>query len=180
MPNIEIKAKCNNLENARSIAARMQTEYLGVLHQVDTYFSTKAGRLKLREINGNTAQLIPYSKGYQTGPMQSDYALLSVENPKHLKGLLNTLLGTEFVVDKKREVFLIENVRVHLDEVAELGSFLELEAVYENTSPEERAKQVQKVQNLMEVFGIRAEDLLDRSYVDYLANSRGSGTQILG
>jgi adenylate cyclase, class 2 len=98
-----------------------------------------------------------------------------VENSAHLKGLLNTLLGTEFVVDKRREVFLIDNVRIHLDEVTGLGHFLEFEAVYEDTSPEEGTKQVEKVNRLMADFQIRKEDLLDRSYVDYLASAPDSG-----
>ena len=33
------------------------------------------------------------------------------------------------VVRKRREVLLLENVRIHLDEVDRLGTFLELEAV---------------------------------------------------
>ena len=169
MPNIEIKARYNNLENARSIAYKLQTDYLGVLHQIDTYFVTKSGRLKLREIDGEIAQLIPYSKKYRSGPMKSDYALLTVENPIQVKDLFNTLLGIEFVVDKKREVFLIGNVRVHLDEVVGLGSFVEFEAVYEDSSPEERSNQVQRVHDLMKIFEIKNEDLLDLSYVDYLA-----------
>ncbi|MGK5083307.1 class IV adenylate cyclase [Bdellovibrionota bacterium FG-1] len=169
MPNIEIKARCSDLKKARSVALKFKTDNLGVLHQVDTYFITQAGRLKLREINGTTAQLIPYLKDYQTGPMRSDYALLPVEDPNHLKALLGHLLGIEFVVDKRREVFLIENVRVHLDEVKGLGTFVEFEAVCKNDSVEEHSIQTAKVNELMQAFGIRGDDLLDLSYVDYLA-----------
>jgi adenylate cyclase class IV len=32
-------------------------------------------------------------------------------------------------VDKIREIYLIENVKFHLDSVAELGSFIEIEAM---------------------------------------------------
>ncbi|MGYP000505802119 len=152
MPNIEIKARCNDLKKARATAEKIQTAYLVVLHQVDTYFSTKAGRLKLREINDKSAQLIPYVKGYQLAPMKSDYAIMLVENPTLVKDLFNTLLGIEFVVDKNREVFLFENVRIHLDEVVNLGTFIEFEAVCADNSEQEHRKQETKVANLMKIF----------------------------
>ncbi len=169
MPNIEIKARCHDLKKARSIANGIQTAYLGVLHQIDTYFPTKAGRLKLREINKQSAQLIPYVKNYQAGPMQSDYALMDVDDPSLVKELFKKLLGIEFVVDKKREVFLFENVRIHLDEVAELGTFIEFEAVCSDDSEPEKLLQEGKIAKLLQRFEISADDLLDLSYVDYLA-----------
>ncbi len=169
MANIEIKVRCNDLKKARATAMQIQTAYLGILHQVDTYFATKIGRLKLREINNESAQLIPYIKGYQAGPMKSDYALMSVDNPTLVKNLFDNLLGVEFVVDKKREVFLFENVRIHLDEVVNLGTFIEFEAVCANDSEQEQNQQHVKIANLMKAFEIQAADLLDLSYVDYLA-----------
>ncbi len=33
------------------------------------------------------------------------------------------------VIDKTRRLFLVDHVRIHLDEVADLGTFIELEAV---------------------------------------------------
>jgi adenylate cyclase class 2 len=171
MPNIEIKARCNNPQKAQIIAKKYQTEYLGVLHQIDTYFRTQTGRLKLREINGKIAQLIPYKKDYQTGPMKSEYTLLPVADPKVTKELLSALLGVEFVVDKLREVFLIENVRVHLDRVQSLGEFIEFEAVCSSDSEEEFSRQTKKIQELMVTFEIQPKDLLDKSYVDYMTTS---------
>ena len=169
MPNIEIKALCHNLDHVRTIANENMTDYVGVLHQIDTYFKTSHGRLKLREMNGEVAQLIPYSKDYQSGPMKSDYALLPVDEPKVVKALLDKLLGIEFIVDKKREVFLIDNVRVHLDQVTGLGNFIELEAVCALDTQEEYIKQKSQLDRLLHVFNIKSVDLLDLSYVDYLA-----------
>lgn len=168
MPNIEIKAKCKNLINAREIAEKLKTEYVGTLHQIDTYFTTKEGRLKIREINGKEAQLIPYFKEYSTGPMKSSYSVLPVSDPQNVKNIFNKILGTVTVVDKKREVFLIDNVRVHLDEVKNLGTFIEFEAVYEDKEPDDKDREVKKVSSLMETFKILKEDLLDKSYIDYL------------
>lgn len=166
MPNIEIKAKCSNLDSVREAVRKMQTDFLGSLHQIDTYFETKEGRLKLREINGRIHQLIPYIKEYKTGPMKSLYSVLPVDNPDELKIILNKLFGIITVVDKKREVFLKDNIRIHLDIVKNLGSFIEFEAVYSSKDEEEKEKE--KVKSLMTLLNIKESDLLDRSYIDYL------------
>lgn len=166
MPNIEIKATCPDLSKARLTAEQLQTEYVGILNQVDTYFNTKDGRLKLREINNSEAQLIPYYKEYTKGPMKSMYSVLPSVDPKTLKHILDKTLGTLTIVDKKREVFLIENIRVHLDSVKDLGEFIEFEAVYSDPSEEEN--EFEKVKNLKKKFEISDEHLLDKSYIDYL------------
>ena len=77
---------------------------VGLLHQVDTYYATKHGRLKLREINGEQAQLIPY-QDYQTGPMRSQFSVFKSEL-SIVKPLLEQLLGVIGVIDKQRECFV--------------------------------------------------------------------------
>ena len=47
---------------------------------------------------------------------------------------LEAALGVTCVVEKERRLFLFENVRIHLDDVAHLGCFVELESVL--ASPE--------------------------------------------
>ena len=62
------------------------------------------------------------------------------------------------------------DVRIHLDWVDGLGDFLEFEAVAHEQS--DLADERQKVQQLWEAFGIRSEDLLDRSYSDLILEAR--------
>lgn len=171
MSNIEIKARYSDLEKARRIASRLKADTIGMLRQVDTYFKTRSGRLKLREFGDGTAQLIPYAKDYRSGPMRSDYVLLATNQPEPVKALFDRLLGIEFVVDKRREVFLIDNVRVHLDRVEGLGNFLEFEAVVALDTAEEMARETEKVNELMREFDIAGADLIDCSYVDLLSRN---------
>ena len=84
-----------------------------------------------------------------------------------VKPLLEQLLGVIGVIDKQREVFLLDNVRVHLDHVVNLGSFIEFEAVYDSDDALTRQQETAKVRALMQTFSIREADLLDRSYIDY-------------
>jgi predicted adenylyl cyclase CyaB len=160
--NIELKARLHDLAAARAVAESVATKRLGVQHQVDTYFHCPQGRLKLRQIDGLSAQLVWYARPDEQGPKPSDYRLVPVSNPETLKASLAAALGVRGLVEKRREIFLVENVRVHLDEVVGLGQFLEFEAVLGvNLSDADGHAQLDR---LMATFGIQPDDLLSGSY----------------
>ena len=161
--NLEIKARCSDPDGIRRRAGAVATRYVGADRQIDTYFATRRGRLKLRESSLSGGQLIPYLRPDEPGPKDSDYAVVPVEKPGSLKALLTEILGLHRVVRKEREIWLCENVRIHLDEVEGLGSFVELEAVYDG-APESLPEEQRKVRELMERLEIREEDLVDTSY----------------
>ncbi len=48
MKNIEIKARCSDLERARGVAREVGAVPAGILRQIDTFFPSAHGRLKLR------------------------------------------------------------------------------------------------------------------------------------
>ena len=164
MRNIEIKARLSDLAAARKTAEAVATSHLGVQHQVDTYFVCARGRLKLREIDSATAQLVWYERPNQPGPKGSDYTLVPIAEPAHLKAALAAALGVCRVVDKRRDIYLVDNVRVHLDEVVGLGTFLEFEAVLDELHDDASGRA--EVERLMAAFGMTAADLLEGSYGD--------------
>jgi predicted adenylyl cyclase CyaB len=161
--NLEIKARCADLGAARAVARRIGATPLGLDRQVDTYFVTRTGRLKLRESSLSGGQLIPYLRPDRREPTRSDYQVVPVEDPEALKVLLSRLLGVHRVVRKEREIHLLDNVRIHLDRVEGLGNFVELEAVFDGTPIQEAAQQA-KVDFLMAELGIVGSDLLETSY----------------
>jgi len=161
--NLEIKARCPDLAAARAGARALATSWLGLDRQVDTYFRTHAGRLKLRESSRSGGQLIPYLRPDQAGVRRSDYQVIPVADPAGLKKLLTALLGVHRVVAKQREIALCDNVRIHLDRVEGLGSFLELEAVFDGR-PEQEKHEREKLAHLMDQLGVGPEDLLASSY----------------
>jgi len=169
--NIELKARLHDLASARRVAERLTTKRLGMQHQVDTYFHCRHGRLKLREIDGLSAQLVWYARPDGDGPQASDYRLVPVSNPKTLRGALASALGVCGVVEKHREIFLYHNVRIHLDEVVRLGRFLEFEAVL-GPKVDDRAGHAQ-LDELAGRFGIREDDLLSGSYGEMIVAATG-------
>lgn len=166
MQNIEVKARLKDLERARRVAAELATRRLEPEHQIDTYFHCRQGRLKLRQIDGLRAELIWYDRPDRPGPKGSLYHLVPVANPETLKAALAAALGVRTVVEKRREIFLWHKVRIHLDEVAGLGGFVEFEAVLGPDVDESAGRS--QVEELMSRFGIETADLLCGSYGELL------------
>jgi predicted adenylyl cyclase CyaB len=164
--NIELKARLASLETAREVASRLATERLEDQLQIDTYFHCKQGRLKLREIDRERAELIWYERPDQSEPKASNYCLVPVDDPAAAKQALVAALGVRQVVEKHREIYLYHNVRIHLDRVVNLGEFLEFEAVLgPDVSADEGNAQVAY---LREQFGIASSDLATGSYADLI------------
>jgi adenylate cyclase, class 2 len=164
MQNIEIKARVPAIDRVRQIAAGLAARRLGVQHQIDTYFACPNGRLKLRQVDRLSAQLVWYARPDEQGPKSSQYVLVPVSNPETLKAALSAALGVRKVVEKNREIFLWQNVRIHLDEVSGLGTFLEFEAVLGPGVDEAMGRN--QVAELMARFGLSDADLLAGSYAD--------------
>jgi adenylate cyclase, class 2 len=186
--NVEIKARCADPARARTTLLKLGARFVGPDHQTDTYFQVPTGRLKLREgeIENN---LIFYARPDQGGPKRSDVMLYGTRPGSELKPLLDAALGTLVVVEKRREIYFVEvsdidlpddpaaasrardreNVKVHLDTVTGLGSFVEIEAVDLDGSLGPALLDAQ-CRRLMARLGIEAGDLVAASYSDLLLN----------
>jgi predicted adenylyl cyclase CyaB len=134
--------------------------------QTDTYFPVPHGRLKLREIEGRPAVLIAYDRPNRDQVRTSAYHLVPVGDPAALKAALASSLGVRGEVRKEREIYLWHNVRVHLDEVAGLGAFIEFEAVLSEADGEEVSRQ--RLERLCAALGIDQAASLAPSYADLL------------
>ncbi len=164
--NIEIKAKCNDPVTIKEILKSHQADFKGVDHQIDTYFKVPNGRMKLREGNIETA-LIQYNRPNQAGPKKSDYVLYHPHPDSSLKQLLTQANGVLVVVDKLRSIYFIDNVKFHVDEVTDLGNFMEIEAIDSDGRLGEE-KLMEQCQFYLNLLGIDENDLIENSYSDLL------------
>ncbi|MBN2013036.1 class IV adenylate cyclase [candidate division KSB1 bacterium] len=164
--NIEIKAKTNQPVKIVEILQAHNAVFKGEDHQVDTYFRVPNGRLKLRE--GTIEQyLIHYHRCNQAGPKQSDVLLYACPAGSPLKAVLTEALGELVVVDKHRKIFFIDNVKFHVDNVQQLGAFVEIEAIDVDGSISVNRLNEQ-CQFYMELLSINHNDLIEVSYSDML------------
>lgn len=169
--NVELKGR--DPDPARSLATCLEigAEDHGIRHQVDTYFATQHGRLKLREENGE-AWLIPYVRGDAASARESRYRLVEAPEPAALKAALTETLGVRAVVVKDRRLFLWNDVRIHLDCVRGLGDFLELEAVASPGS--DLVVEHDRVRTLREALGLGDDRLVSWGYADALLGTQNS------
>lgn len=165
--NIEIKARCSDPAKIRKWLKENMGDFKGTDHQTDTYFNVPNGRLKLREGNIEN-NLIFYERNNQAGPKQSAFRLVKVEDNTGLKAALTAANGIKVVVEKKREIWFIENVKFHIDEVNGLGAFMEIEAG-NKTAPGLGADDLnEQCHYYMKEMDIRESDLIEISYSDML------------
>src|SRR5919206_80489 len=87
------------------------------------------GRVKLREQTPGDAELIAYRRPDDDEARVSEYLRVAVPDAAALRDALDAAYGTRVVVAKKRRLLLWQDVRIHLDEVEGLGSYMELEAI---------------------------------------------------
>lgn len=127
MQNIEFKAELRDIEAARSQCKVLQAQHIGVLSQTDTYFRLSDGRLKKREAPGEPTEWIFYHRNDRVSPKMCNYTILTDDQARRRWGTHG--LRQWLVVRKMRDLWMIDNVRVHLDQVDRLGSFLEFEAM---------------------------------------------------
>ena len=165
--NIELKARCPDLAAASRAARAIGARDAGLLVQTDSYFQVPRGRLKLRETDGKPAELIWYVRPNETSFRGSDYYVLPVPEPAATRAALSAALGLRGVVAKRRELMLWHNVRIHLDQVDRLGSFIEFEAVVGGDDADE-ATSHQRLAELARALHVRDEDRIAVSYSDLL------------
>ncbi len=164
LQNLELKARIPSLPAAIRTAAGLQIHSREFLRQRDIYYNVRHGRLKLRVINSQAAELIFYIRPNKGTSRYSDYIVIPVGDSQSVNKILTTAIGRKIIVDKKRRVFLYKNARIHIDDVQGLGSFIEFEVQVKKGR--EQAKMLVKF--LSEKFKIKPSDTEAVSYSDLL------------
>ncbi|HSN62464.1 MAG TPA: class IV adenylate cyclase [Ferruginibacter sp.] len=165
---IEFKARVIDPEKTETLLKNLEPVFKGEDRQVDTYFNVTQGRLKLREGNIENA-LIWYDRPNDAGSKQSQVLLHKHEPGTALKEILIKLHGIKVVVDKKRRIYFIDNVKFHFDEVEGLGKFIEVEAI-DASGELGLIKIQQQCDYYAALFEVKPTDYIAVSYSDLLLN----------
>ncbi len=166
--NVELKARDPDPGRTAERCLALGVVDHGVLRQRDTYFMARQGRLKLREGDHGTV-LIAYRRPDDRQASESHYVLAPVAERDAVVEALDAALGTTVVVSKRRRLFTWEGVRIHLDEVEGLGSFIEFEAVLPDAGDLETARA--KVARLRSELAIEDDALVSVGYADLLLDT---------
>jgi homotetrameric cytidine deaminase len=161
--NIELKAFDRDPEATVARCLALGADDRGILIQRDTYFAARRGRLKLRT-DQSSAELIAYRRPDAAGASESSY--VRAPTSESVVEALDVALGRTVVVSKRRHLLIWEGVRIHLDEVEGLGSFIEFEAVLPDAGDAQSARS--KLARLREELGIDDDALVSVGYADLL------------
>lgn len=152
--NVEIKAICRDLDRVRKIILFCRANYIGSDHQVDHYYETPEGKLKLRIGNIEKA-LIFYRRQQQKYPKVSHINLYRTDQPESLDSVPSAALKKTVTVDKQREIYFIKNIKIHLDKVLKLGTFIGIEAI-DNENRYSHEELLEQCRNLMKILKIKS------------------------
>ena len=163
---VELKARVDDHDFLRKNLSALGAEYTGTFQQFDLYFRVPEGRLKLRTVNGdNKAELIYYERENILGPKSDDAFILRVQEPEDLKKVLKKILAPLIVIEKVREIYQYQGTQIHLDNVKQLGKFIEFER--QTSDDQKSVEKNQRVLNkLMETLEIPQTNLESLSYSD--------------
>lgn len=131
MQNIEIKVLINNFKDILEKLKKSNAKYKGEIIQINTYYSCKAGRLKIRETDNKSYQLVFYQRPDLSERKISNYEVIDIAKSQvvNLRKVLKMIFGEKTIVEKRRALWIYKNTRIHLDRVKKIGNFLELETL---------------------------------------------------
>jgi predicted adenylyl cyclase CyaB len=167
MINLEIKVAAPNLEEVKDKAVKIDAKNKATLSQIDTYFLVGNKRLKLREEKGAN-YLVYYVRDNKENSKLSKYKIINIH--KNLvwwvKKLLSLIFGIKIIVNKKRVLFMYKNTRIHFDDVKNLGTYIELETVFNTKQNEDDL--VAEHNFVIKTLGLDTLEKIPNSYSDLL------------
>lgn len=164
--NIECKAIDPDPSGSLEVCRALGAEDRGIITQRDTYFAVAKGGLKLREEQPGRPHLVQFERASEPQQRESRYRIVEVDDGEALCAALAATIGIRGVVLKRRHLLLWQSVRIHLDEVEQLGRFIELEAVAPPDS--DLAHERRLVAELRDALAITDDRLIALGYAEQL------------
>lgn len=140
-----------------------------LLVQDDSFFDCAHGRLKLRQFDDGSAELIHYERPDGTTPRLSDYVRCGVADAHALREALTRALGLIGRVRKRRWLLLVGQTRIHLDTVEGLGDFAELEVVLRDEQTLQEGIAI--AEQVLAALGLADAPRVAGAYLDLLARA---------
>ncbi len=173
--NIEVKARISNVQELLPRALHIAGGVAERIEQDDTFFVVPHGRLKLRQFEDGSAELIHYQRADSAAAKASDYVRTPVPDGTALREALARGCGVLGRVQKTRLLVLVSqhgfHTRIHLDQVQGLGDYMELEVVLVDGQTD--ADGAAHAESLMQQLGLHDAPRESGAYLDLL-KARGS------
>ncbi len=179
LPTIEVetKLKIDGMEHIEELIKGLIGDYKGEKTEIDIYFDHPdthifdGGRaLRVRDSDGK------YRLTYK-GPKKDDVTTsreeieIGIESASEMIKILGELGFYEICEVKKiRKTYLLEDLVITLDNVADLGEFIEVEGKASNDR--EFVEKKDEIFKLLKKLGLSTEEISKRSYLEMLLDEK--------
>ncbi|XP_014489090.1 PREDICTED: putative GPI-anchored protein PB15E9.01c [Dinoponera quadriceps] len=167
MRTVEIKAKIRNYEYMLAKIWKLG-EYKYPINTIDTFYEATNGKLMLRKFEEfEYASLISYERSEEEGlQVCNSYGSLLCHRLPLLQNILSVTNGIIGSLKKHRQAHYTKEAVIHIDNVLNLGNFVEIKVTEKDNINTEAAKKL--VNDLMQELSIASEDLVTKSYIDLM------------
>ncbi|MBI5139437.1 class IV adenylate cyclase [Candidatus Nomurabacteria bacterium] len=171
MYEVEVKARLGNREEVKNKLKILGCKFSEELHQVDEIFTGSkvfppprgTPVFRIRTQNGKYIFTLKINQSSRLDCIEHE---LEISNPDQMRAIIK-LLGykQDVTVDKKRIKTKYKDMEIVLDNVKDLGEFIEAEKMVEHENPEDRKKVQIELFEFLETIGVKKEDqVIDGKY----------------
>ena len=160
-----IKAKISSSDALENKLIQLNSRFLGVDQQTDTYFEVNRGKLKLRE--GTIENLITHYERTHHGNAEKTNVYRYDVNPTQVEiEKLKSNHRQIGIIKKERKIYFVNHIKVHLDKLPSGDEFIELEAIdrHNQYSDEELKHQCLDLKNKL---GINESEIIQTGYLNH-------------
>ena len=177
MIEVETKLKIDDIEHTEERIKELIGDYKGEKTEIDLYYDhpniqiLSGGRaLRVRDAGGK------YRLTYK-GPKKDDVTTsraeieIGIESAREMIEILNELGFYEICeVKKLRKTYLLKDLIITLDNVSDLGEFIEVEGKASNDDEFEEKKD--EIFKLLKKLGLSTGEISQRSYLEMLLDRK--------
>ena len=174
--NVEIKVQLSDFNKTfnhlKDLCKNQKIREVSTIYQIDTFFNSDNGRLKIRQFNDNQGEVIWYNREDTIYAKLSEYIKIELgeKSLKNFKEVLSRSNGVTTEIINERILFMCGQTRIHFDNVEDLGYYLELEVVLSNEQSVEYGKSI--ANEILLLLELEKDPLIDCAYVDLLISKK--------
>ncbi|WP_196885096.1 hypothetical protein [Aureivirga sp. CE67] len=157
-----VKAKISSLSEIEEKLKYLKAEYKGEDFQKDQYFQGDSGKLKLRL--GNIENVIAHYQRIKEQDSEKTIVYRYDKNPskEQIKELFEKHKKLA-IIEKRRKIYILKNIKIHLDLLPNEEKYLEIEAMdFQNKFTNEELKR--QCHQLLEELEIPKTNLIETGY----------------
>jgi adenylate cyclase class IV len=181
--SLTLVAQCPDPEQFEADVFKL-TESLGHFNvEESTYFNVLRGELKLRvtyqKQNQSYGELIAYKRIPTSveGVYLAEGSTTAVQDVDNLKNTLRVALSELGTLNSKRRVFATDKITIHLDEIQELGTFIQLDIAL-TPGFEPTQEELTLMSELQCSLHIRPSHLIPNSYLELYRKKKSSDSGV--